>query len=93
MRIFPSFDFDNLLPAVALGKRLFVRIRADGQQDLDEYVEEQRLSGAFAMDADQNVVLQSGQAEALQAMEGIQTDGAVTSEQLIRTCLKKLAAQ
>ena len=40
-----------------------------GQQDLDEYVEEQRLSGAFAMDADQNVVLQSGQAEALQAVK------------------------
>ena len=39
------------------------------------------------------VVLGYSQAEALQAMEGIQTDGAVTSEQLIRTCLKKLAAQ
>ena len=39
------------------------------------------------------VVLGYSQAEALQAMEGIQTDGDVTSEQLIRTCLKKLAAQ
>lgn len=39
------------------------------------------------------VVLGYSQAEALQAMEGIQTDGSVTSEQLIRTCLKKLAAQ
>ena len=39
------------------------------------------------------VVLGYSQAEAMQAMEGIQTDGAVTSEQLIRTCLKKLAAQ
>ena len=39
------------------------------------------------------VVLGYSQAEALQAMEGIQTDGTVTSEQLIRTCLKKLAAQ
>ena len=39
------------------------------------------------------VVLGYSQAEALQAMEGIQTDGAVTSEQLIRTCLKKMAAQ
>ena len=39
------------------------------------------------------VVLGYSQAKALQAMEGIQTDDAVTSEQLIRTCLKKLAAQ
>ncbi len=39
------------------------------------------------------VVLGYSQAEALQAMEGIQTDGTATSEELIRACLKKLAAQ
>lgn len=55
-------------------------------------------SGAGAVDAVSEavsalVVLGYSQAEALQAMEGIQTDGTATSEELIRACLKKLAAQ
>lgn len=55
-------------------------------------------AGAGAVDAVSEavsalVVLGYSQAEALQAMEGIQTDGTATSEELIRACLKKLAAQ
>lgn len=55
-------------------------------------------AGAGAVDAVSEavsalVVLGYSQAEALRAMEGIQTDGTATSEELIRACLKKLAAQ
>ena len=39
------------------------------------------------------MVLGYSQAEAMQAMEGLKTDSALTAEELIRACLKKLAAQ
>ena len=37
------------------------RLDPYGQQDLDEFVSEQRLTGAFAVDEDLNITLQSGQ--------------------------------
>ena len=37
------------------------RLDAYGQQDLDDYITEQRLSGAFVSDKDKNIILQSGQ--------------------------------
>lgn len=39
------------------------------------------------------MVLGYSQAEAMQAMEGLRTDSSLTAEELIRACLKKLAAQ
>lgn len=39
------------------------------------------------------MVLGYSQAEAMQAMEGLKTDSSLTAEELIRACLKKLAAQ
>ena len=39
------------------------------QQDLDGYVEEQRLSGAFTLDENRDLVMQSGQKEAVQAVK------------------------
>ena len=49
--------------------------------------------GAEAEAVEALMVLGYSQAEAMQAMEGLKTDSSLTAEELIRACLKKLAAQ
>lgn len=45
------------------------KIASYGQQDLDEYIEEQRLSGAFVLDENLKTVLEGAQKEEPQALK------------------------
>lgn len=100
-------DAKFLTQAPGIGKKIAQRIclelkdklaKEQGSLPTGGLVMTSKAGAAGAIDAVSEavsalVVLGYSQAEALQAMEGIQTDDTATSEELIRACLKKLAAQ
>lgn len=100
-------DAKFLTQAPGIGKKIAQRICLELKDKLAKEQETLQSGGGLVMvaqtqDSAENAVSEAvsalmvlgySQREAMQAMEGLKADSKLTAEELIRACLKKLAAQ